>query len=53
VKIIFLKAYDFPFGGASQKRLLGICRGLAEEGHHLEVHQYSPSKLDLKLNTLK
>jgi len=53
VKIIFLKAYDFPFGGASQNRLLGICRGLAEEGHHLEVHQYSPSKLDLKLNTLK
>lgn len=53
MKIIFLKAYDFPLGGASQNRLLGICRGLAEEGHHLEVHQYSPSKLDLKLNTLK
>lgn len=53
MKIIFLKAYDFPLGGASQNRLLGICRGLGEEGHHLEVHQYSPSKLDLKLNTLK
>lgn len=53
MKIIFLRAYDFPLGGASQNRLLGICRGLAEEGHHVEVHQYSPSKLNLKLNILK
>jgi len=52
MKIIFLKAYDFPFGGAPQNRLLGICRGLIEEGHEVEVHQYTPAKLNIRQNHL-
>jgi len=53
MKIIFLKAYDFPLGGAPQNRMLGICRGLIEHGHQVEVHQYAPAKLNLELNLLK
>jgi glycosyltransferase involved in cell wall biosynthesis len=50
MKIVFLRAYDFPLGGAPQNRLLGVCRGLINEGHEVEVHQYAPAKLDLPLN---
>jgi glycosyltransferase involved in cell wall biosynthesis len=53
MKIIFLRAYDFPLGGAPQNRMLGICRGLVEQGHEVEVHQYAPAKLDLPQNLLK
>ena len=53
MKIIFLRAYDFPLGGAPQNRMLGICRGLIEQGHQVEVHQYAPAKLDFPLNLLK
>lgn len=53
MKIIFLRAYDFPLGGAPQNRLLGICRGLIRQGHNVEVHQYAPSKLSFPLNNLK
>lgn len=53
MRIIFLRAYDFPLGGAPQNRLLGICRGLIRKGHWVEVHQYAPSKFDFKLNKLK
>jgi len=50
MKVIFLRAYDFPLGGAPQNRLLGICRGLIEHGVDVEVHQYAPAKLNLKPN---
>ena len=53
LKIVFVKAYDFPLGGAPQNRALGICRGLIEEGHIVEIHQYAPAKLDLPQNHLK
>ena len=53
MKIIFLRAYDFPLGGAPQNRMLGICRGLIEQGHQVEVHQYAPAKLNLPQNLLK
>lgn len=52
MKLVFLRAYDFPLGGAPQNRLLGICRGLIQEGVKVEVHQYAPSKLDFPLNLL-
>jgi glycosyltransferase involved in cell wall biosynthesis len=52
MKVVFLRAYDFPLGGAPQNRLLGICRGLINEGIEVEVHQYGPSKLGLPLNLL-
>lgn len=53
MKIIFLRAYDFPLGGAPQNRLLGICKGLVEQKFLVEVHQYAPSKLNLYQNSLK
>jgi len=53
VKVVFLRAYDFPLGGAPQNRLLGICRGLIEQGVKVEVHVYAPAKLDLSVNFLK
>jgi len=53
MKFVFLRAYDFPLGGAPQNRLLGICRGLNENGHTTEVHQYAPSKLNFKENHRK
>lgn len=52
MKVVFLRAYDFPLGGAPQNRLLGICRGLIQDGVEVEVHQYAPSKFDLPLNLL-
>jgi hypothetical protein len=52
LKILFLRAYDFPIGGAPQNRLLGICRGLVEQGYEIEVHQFAPSKLDIPQNLL-
>lgn len=53
MRIVFLRAYDFPIGGASQNRLLAICRGLLLYGHHIEVHQFAPSKLNFQINALK
>ena len=53
MKIVFLRAYDFPLGGAAQNRLLAICKGLIEYGHNVEVHLFAPAKLDLQLNALK
>ncbi len=50
MKISFVKAYDFPIGGASQNRLLGICRGLLEHGDEVEVHVIGPSKVGNPLN---
>lgn len=52
MKIIFLRAYDFPIGGAPQNRLLGICKGLIGQGCEVEVHQFSPSKLNFTQNLL-
>lgn len=49
MKIVFLKAYDIPLG-APQNRLLGICRGLINEGCQVQDHQYAPAKLNLPLN---
>ncbi|NLF42430.1 MAG: glycosyltransferase family 4 protein [Bacteroidales bacterium] len=53
MRIIYLRAYDFPIGGAAQNRLLGICKGLIEEGHDVQVHQFTPSKLNIAENLLK
>lgn len=50
MRIVFLKAYDFPLGGAPQNRLLCICKGLIEQGHDVEVHQYAPAKLNIEQN---
>jgi glycosyltransferase involved in cell wall biosynthesis len=53
MKIVFLKTYDFPHGGAPQNRLLGICRGLIEQGVDAEVHVYAPAKLNIPENHQK
>ncbi len=50
MKVVFLRAYDFPIGGASQNRLLAICRGLLHNGVDVEVHQYTGSKLNIPEN---
>ena len=53
MKLAFVRTYDFPLGGAPQNRALGICRGLIEQGHKIEVHVYAPGRLDMSLNHLK
>lgn len=53
MKVLFLRAYDFPFGGAPQNRLLGICKALSEKGFYIEVHQFAPSKLKIDYNHLR
>lgn len=53
LKVVFLRAYDFPYGGAAQNRALAICRGLKHSGVDVEVHQYTPAKLDIKENLLR
>jgi len=53
MKLLYLKSYDFPLGGAPQNRWLGICRGLIKQGNNIEVHVYAPSKRDLSVNHLK
>lgn len=53
MKIVFLRSYDFPIGGAPQNRLLGICRGLIEQGFEVEVHQFAPAKLNIPENLVK
>jgi glycosyltransferase involved in cell wall biosynthesis len=50
MKIVFVRTYDFPLGGAPQNRALGICRGLIEQGHKVEVHIFAPGRLDFPLN---
>lgn len=53
MKIAFVRAYDFPLGGAPQNRAMGICRGLIEQGHKVEVHIYAPGRLDIPMNRKK
>ena len=53
MKIAFVRAYDFPLGGAPQNRAMGICRGLVEQGHKVEVHIFAPGRLNLPINHLK
>jgi len=53
IKIVFLRAYDFPIGGAPQNRLLGIAKGLIQHGHIAEVHQYAPAKMNIPENLIK
>lgn len=53
MRIIFLRAFDFPIGGAAANRLLGICKALQFEGVNASVCQYAPSKSNEYLNCLK
>jgi glycosyltransferase involved in cell wall biosynthesis len=53
MKIVFLRAYDFPYGGAAQNRLLAIAQGVLESGNESEVHQFTPAKLDIIENHKK
>lgn len=53
MKFVFLRAFDFPIGGASQNRLLSICKSLNYENQEVLVCQYMPSKLDIKENCTK
>lgn len=53
MRIIFLRAYDFPIGGAPQNRLLGFCIGLQNQGVDVEVCQYAPAKNSIPANLLK
>lgn len=53
MRVVFLRAYDFPIGGAPQNRLLGFCVGLQHQGVDVEVCQYAPSKSSFPLNLLK
>ena len=53
MKVIVIKAYDFPLGGAPQNRALGICRGLIEQNIDVEVHVFGPSKFEISLNHKK
>jgi glycosyltransferase involved in cell wall biosynthesis len=53
MKIVFLRTYDFPHGGAPQNRLLGICRGLIAQAADVEVHVYAPAKLNIPENHKK
>ena len=53
MKIVFVKAYDYPVGGAPQNRSICICKGLIEQSHEVEVHVYAPAKMNIDLNLLK
>lgn len=53
MKIALIRAYDFPIGGAPQNRWLGILRGLLEQDCSVEVHVFTPAKLDIELNKKK
>ncbi len=53
MKIVFLRAYDFPIGGAPQNRLLGFCIGLQSQGVDVEVCQYAPAKQAIPENLIK
>ena len=53
MKFVFLRAYDFPVGGAPQQRLLAICKGLSSLGHEVAVYQYTPSKKNIEINNKK
>lgn len=50
MKLAFIQTYDFPVGGAAQNRALGICRGIIEQGHKVEVHVVGAGRLDIPLN---
>jgi len=53
IRFVFIRIFDFPFGGAAQNRLLGICKSLSIAGVKTEVHVIGPSRLDIAENKRK
>jgi len=48
--LIYIKAYDFPLGGAPQNRALGILKALRLADFDIAAHVFGPSKLDISQN---
>lgn len=51
MKCIFVRGYDFPIGGASQNRLLGICKAMLYSGVDCEVLVFGPSRNSIEVNS--
>lgn len=52
MKCVFFRGYDFPIGGASQNRLMGICRALLSVGISTEVYVYGPARNSIRENVI-
>ncbi len=52
-KIVFIKCYDFPLGGASQNRTISLCKGLVNCSNKVEIHIFGPGKRNLDLNKIR
>ncbi len=52
-KIIWVRMYDFPFGGAPQNRTISLAKGLLAYGNKVEIHLYGPGRIDVPLNKIK
>lgn len=51
ITCIFIRGYDFPTGGASQNRLMGICKAMLSSGLNCEVLVYGPDRRNTEENT--